>query len=156
MTVYLLHLDQPLSRGTSPAGKPLTAGHYIGWTDDLVGRLLAHDDTVWEPLEQPETTEDGGVRRGKKQGHGSSFIGFVNYMGIGYRLARTWDGETADRALERRLKNAKIAPRLCPICNPEEAMRFYNLQPSYEKAQRAQRYRGMPRKERVNNEQHGA
>jgi hypothetical protein len=34
--------------------------------------------------------------------------------GIGFEVARTWDG---DRRLERRLKNQRNAPaRLCPIC----------------------------------------
>lgn len=33
--------------------------------------------------------------------------------GIGWTLARTWDG---DRNLERRLKNRHNGPKLCPIC----------------------------------------
>ncbi len=36
---------------------------------------------------------------------------------IAWQLARTWTG---DRALERRLKQRKNGPRLCPICNPKE------------------------------------
>jgi hypothetical protein len=37
----------------------------------------------------------------------------VRGAGIGFEVARTWDG---DRRLERRLKNQRNAPaRLCPI-----------------------------------------
>jgi len=47
MTVYLLHFDQPLPRGVSKNGTSLYAGHYTGWTDDLVGRILEHSETTW-------------------------------------------------------------------------------------------------------------
>jgi len=39
----------------------------------------------------------------------------VTASGIQWKIARTWPG---DRELERKLKNRKDAPRLCPICNP--------------------------------------
>jgi hypothetical protein len=38
----------------------------------------------------------------------------VTDAGIGFQVARTWDGE--DRAFERKLKNGKHSSRLCPIC----------------------------------------
>jgi hypothetical protein len=34
--------------------------------------------------------------------------------GINFTVVRTWNG---DRRLERRLKNRKNSPRLCPCCN---------------------------------------
>ena len=95
MTVYLLHLDKPLSRGTSPAGTPLLAGHYIGYTDDLIGRILAHAD-----------------------GKGARFTQVCVLRGVNWILARTWDGDQADRKFERQLKKHKHGPRLCPVCNP--------------------------------------
>jgi predicted GIY-YIG superfamily endonuclease len=103
MTVYLLHLDKPLSRGTSKRGTPLTAGHYIGFTDDLVGRILDHLD-----------------------GRGARFTQVCVLRGVELTLARTWDG--APRAFERRLKNAKYAPKLCPICNPKTALNRMRFQ----------------------------
>jgi len=105
MTVYLLHLNQPLSRGTARNGKPLQAGHYIGWTDDLVGRILEH-----------------------LEGKGARFTQVCVERGIKWSLARIWDGDQADRKFERRLKNRKAAPTLCPICNPETALRQAQLQ----------------------------
>ena len=118
MTVYLLHLDTPLSRGVSPSGKQLTAGHYIGYTVDLIERIDEHASAMWQPLEEPTTTDDGRRILGVKHGTGSRFMGVVNYHGINWRLARVWEGEMADRRWERKLKNVGNAPRLCPICNP--------------------------------------
>jgi len=102
VTVYLLHLSQPLSRGVARNGTPLQAGHYIGFTDDLVGRILDH-----------------------AEGKGARFTQVCVERGISWSLARTWDG---DRAVERRLKNNKHAPRMCPICNPEKALDFMKLE----------------------------
>jgi hypothetical protein len=128
MTVYLLHLDKPLSRGVrSRDGKPLTAGHYIGFTDDLISRIDDHVSTTWRPLEEPCTTEDGRKLLGVKHGQGSTFMGVVNSKGIDWRLARTWDGELADRSWERKLKKWNNAPRFCPICNPETALHYMKL-----------------------------
>lgn len=102
MTVYLLHLHEPLSRGVSRKGTKLQAGHYIGWTDDLVGRILEHAD-----------------------GHGARFTQVAVERGIQFALARVWEGKQADRRFERRLKKAKMGPVLCPICNPIKAFHFY-------------------------------
>lgn len=117
MTVYLLHLDQPIPRGVSPAGKPLMAQHYIGVADNLEARLEEHRHTTWAPLDEPEATQKGGTRRGHVHGAGSVLIAFANFLGIPWQLARTWDG---GRSLERKLKNRKCAPRLCPICYPSK------------------------------------
>lgn len=71
--------------------RPLAhARHYLGYTDNLIERLERH-----------------------RQGNGARLMQVIKELGISWRLARTWDGE---RALERRLKNQKNGPRLCPIC----------------------------------------
>jgi predicted GIY-YIG superfamily endonuclease len=66
------------------------AGHYLGSADDLDRRLAQH-----------------------RAGRGARLIEVITEAGIGFRLARTWEG---DRTLERRLKRRKEAPRLCPFC----------------------------------------
>lgn len=68
------------------------ARHYIGWTEDLSARLQAHRD-----------------------GCGSALMAAVTRAGIGWVVARTWEGE--DRGFERRLHRRKNSrARLCPIC----------------------------------------
>ena len=67
------------------------ATHYIGFTSkDLEGRLAYHS-----------------------AGKGSKLLKAVAEAGISWTVARTWPG---GRNEERRLKNQKNAPRLCPIC----------------------------------------
>jgi predicted GIY-YIG superfamily endonuclease len=95
MTVYLLHLKQSLSRGTNASGKALEASHYIGYTDDLIGRILDH-----------------------AEGHGARFTQVCYERGINFLLARVWEGKGANRCFERRLKNYKKAHLLCPTCDP--------------------------------------
>lgn len=103
-TVYLLHFDQTLSQGPDPrTGKPRAAGHYIGSTDDLVGRMLQHSD-----------------------GHGARIVQALIQRGGDFVLARQWEG--VDRKFERHLKRRKEAPRLCPKCSPG-AMKWARLQP---------------------------
>lgn len=97
MTVYLLHFKQPLAHGKSPAGNPMVTQHYVGFTDDLIGRLLAH-----------------------AEGRGARLLQVIQERGIGFQLARTWDGGT--RKLERKIKNCKNTRRLCPVCNPDRAL----------------------------------
>ncbi len=70
--------------------------HYIGFTRDLDRRLTDH-----------------------LCGMGARLMEVCFERGIEWKLARTWPG---DRELERRLKNRKEAPALCPICNPATAM----------------------------------
>lgn len=69
------------------------AQHYLGSSDDLAARLDVH-----------------------RNGHGARLIQVITALGISWQLARTWPG---GRQLERRLKNQKNGPRLCPICNPK-------------------------------------
>ena len=70
--VYLLHFDRPYRH----------AGHYTGWTTNLLGRIEAHET-----------------------GHGARLLAVIRQAGIGFTLARTWDG---DRRKERRLKMSKL------------------------------------------------
>jgi predicted GIY-YIG superfamily endonuclease len=92
MTVYLLHLKTPMHH----------ARHYLGWTDDLVGRMLLH-----------------------LEGNGARFTQVCVERGITFALVRTWEGEGATRSFERQLKNCKHTPRLCPVCNPDGAWNHY-------------------------------
>lgn len=74
------------------------ARHYVGFVngaETLEGRLERH-----------------------RRGDGARLIQVITRAGIGFRLARVWpDG---DRNFERRLKNQKNSPRLCPICRGHE------------------------------------
>ena len=66
------------------------ARHYTGWTSDLTARLADH-----------------------AAGRGARLLAVITAQGIGWRLARTWDGT---RHLERALKRQGGASRRCPIC----------------------------------------
>jgi predicted GIY-YIG superfamily endonuclease len=66
------------------------ARHYIGWTDDLDARLAAH-----------------------QTGQGARLLAVVHAAGIGWTLARTWDG---GRIRERQIKRQGGASRCCPLC----------------------------------------
>jgi hypothetical protein len=74
------------------------AKHYTGWASDLYGRLAHH-----------------------AAGTGANLLRHVAKAGIGWQLARTWNG---DRHLERRLKRGGGAARRCPICRPDLAERL--------------------------------
>ncbi|MBN1886948.1 MAG: hypothetical protein JW850_03125 [Thermoflexales bacterium] len=69
------------------------AQHYLGWTVDLDHRLAAH-----------------------RSGNGARLVEVITGEGIGFALARTWRG---GRDLERRLKQRKNSPRLCPLCQEQ-------------------------------------
>lgn len=84
--VYLLHFERPYHH----------ARHYLGFTNDLPGRLALH------------RKPDGSSHH--------RLIQVIRAAGIDFVLARTWDG---GRELERALKRRKSAPRLCPICRGE-------------------------------------
>jgi predicted GIY-YIG superfamily endonuclease len=68
--------------------------HYLGSAVDLDARLRHH-----------------------RAGTGSRLLRAVVAAGIKFEVVRTWDG---GRQLERKLKNRKNAPRLCPICSRRE------------------------------------
>ncbi|WP_346294350.1 endonuclease [Sphaerothrix gracilis] len=72
-----------------------TTRHYLGWSSDIESRIAHH-----------------------QAGEGSKLCQVAKARGIGFTLARTWAG---DRSLERRLKNRKNSPRLCPICQAQKS-----------------------------------
>ena len=83
--VYLLHFERSYHH----------ARHYLGYTDDLDGRLAAH-----------------------RAGRGSPpLVAAAVREGIDFVLAATWPG---DRHHERRLHHYHNSPRqLCPICRAD-------------------------------------
>jgi hypothetical protein len=90
-TTYLIHLGRELGTPGSRHGR---AGHYLGVAlDGNVGRRL----------------------RVHQAGAGARILAAANQRGIAYFIARTWPG---GRAVERKLKRLKNAPRLCPACVP--------------------------------------
>jgi len=89
-TVYLIHFDQPIGDLSNPHGQ---AQHYLGYTDDLEKRMAAH-----------------------RSGNGSAIMAAVRKAGIGWQVARTWEG---GRDLERKLKRQHNTPRYCPICRKD-------------------------------------
>lgn len=99
--VYLLHLDRPYGPGGGANGRG-TARHYI-WTRDLADRLAEH-----------------------AQGRGARLLEVVRDAGIGWRLARTWEG---GRDRERQLKNQGGASRCCPECGVKPRPSGNHVQP---------------------------
>src|SRR4051812_20328993 len=88
---------EPMRRGTvyllhfdRPISDKHTTQHYMGWTTYLPARAQAH-----------------------MKGQGARLTQVAAERGIGFVIAATWPG---DRNFERRLKNRKEGPRLCPIC----------------------------------------
>jgi hypothetical protein len=84
-TTYLLHFCAPIS----PAH---TCQHYLGWTPGSVAARLAEHAA----------------------GRGARLTQVALERGIGWRLVRTWAGET--RQDERRRKRGAHGARLCPVC----------------------------------------
>ena len=92
-TVYLLHLDAPLQGARNQHGRP-SAGHYLGWTASTSPRRRI-----------------GLHARGQS---GSKYMREALREGIGFTLARVWQG--VDRNFERKLKLRKASSRMCPVC----------------------------------------
>ena len=86
-SVYLLHFDRKLG---NPANPRAMAQHYLGTARDVNTRLLEH-----------------------RAGSGAAITAAAARQGITFDVVRTWTG---GRQLERRLKNRKEGPRLCPTC----------------------------------------
>ncbi|SOD72743.1 hypothetical protein SAMN05892883_2090 [Jatrophihabitans sp. GAS493] len=75
------------------------AKHYIGWASNLDARLAHH-----------------------RAGSGANLLAVLRREGIGWTLARTWNGS---RNRERQIKLQGGASRVCPMCgviprNPQE------------------------------------
>jgi predicted GIY-YIG superfamily endonuclease len=71
------------------------ARHYLGATDDVNARLARH-----------------------RKGLGANILRVCNENNISYKVARVWENKPI--GYERKLKNRKNAPILCPICNPDK------------------------------------
>jgi predicted GIY-YIG superfamily endonuclease len=70
-----------------------TARHYLGYTRHLPSRMEAH-----------------------LTGRRARFMQVARERRISWQISRVWPG---DRTFERKLKNRKEAPRLCPICRAQ-------------------------------------
>jgi predicted GIY-YIG superfamily endonuclease len=101
--VYLLHFTQPIAPGRH------TCQHYMGSAEDLQARLSQH-----------------------REGTGARLCKVAIERGITWELARVWEAPAGEgRKLERKLKNRKSGPRLCPICSqvwePSPDVNFYPM-----------------------------
>jgi predicted GIY-YIG superfamily endonuclease len=74
----------------APLSPKHTARHYLGYTTHLPSRMQAH-----------------------LTGRGARFMQAAHERGISFVIAAVWPG---DRSYERKLKNQKRGPKLCPIC----------------------------------------
>lgn len=101
--VYLICVRDPVTglhaNLTSEDGTFARNGHYIGYYSNPL-RIAHH-----------------------REGDGATFTAVAVSLGLELVVARTWPG--MDRTFERKLKNRKEAPKLCPLCNPA-AMRRAN------------------------------
>lgn len=73
-----------------PISDAHTCQHYLGWCRDLPARMAAH-----------------------RAGTGARLTQVALERGIDFEVVRTWPGS---REFERRLKERKEGPRLCPVC----------------------------------------
>jgi predicted GIY-YIG superfamily endonuclease len=67
--------------------------HYIGYAKDVAKRTKAHANGT----------------------SGARLMEVIHDKGIGFVVARVWP--EGDRTLERKLKNRKNGPKLCPSCH---------------------------------------
>ena len=90
--VYLIHFDEPY-----PRDKRASVQHYLGFALDkhTFKRRIEHH----------------------RKGSGARLMAAVSAAGIGFTVARTWP--KGDRTEERRLKNRRNGPKLCPICSEQ-------------------------------------
>ena len=76
----------------APISDRHTCQHYLGYAENLAARVKCH-----------------------RQGQGARLTQVAIERGIKFQVVRVWQG---DRGRERRLKNRKDGPHLCPICDP--------------------------------------
>jgi hypothetical protein len=88
-TTYLLHFARPISPRHP-------CQHYLGRAADLHARLAVH-----------------------AAGRGARLTQVALARGIGWRLIRTWEGETCTD--ERRHKTGSHGARLCPECRGRQS-----------------------------------
>lgn len=74
-----------------PISDKHTTQHYTGWAEDIDAREERH-----------------------RSGLGARLTQIAIERGIGWVRVRVWEGYSRDD--ERKLKNRKEGPRLCPIC----------------------------------------
>jgi hypothetical protein len=96
--VYLLCFRDPATGEHRPLQgqgcRGQYAGHYWGWTDDLIRRITQHHNPTWT-----------GAGR---------LVQVALAAGLSFELA--WLEYPATRGRERRLKNQGSAYRRCPLC----------------------------------------
>jgi hypothetical protein len=96
--VYLLCFRDPITGAHRPLEgngcRGQYAGHYWGWTDDLIRRIAQHRNPGWT-----------GAGR---------LVQVALAAGLSFELA--WLEYPATRGRERRLKNQGSAYRRCPLC----------------------------------------
>jgi hypothetical protein len=101
--VYLLHFSAPLG---NPQNTRAQASHYLGWALDVASRLAEH-----------------------RAGRGAAITRAAVERGIDFDVVASWPG---DRYLERRLKNLKATPRLCPVCGGRHPRGRLHFDPAWE------------------------
>jgi hypothetical protein len=105
--VYLIHLTEPYKH----------ARHYIGYAETTIAqRIKEHRETNCVP-----PMPWAGEKYWYRYGHGSKFLGVLNYKKIEWCLARVWEGQ--DKTFERRLKE-NHSSELCPLCSGEDAYKY--------------------------------
>ena len=97
--IYLLHLSEGM-----PIREGREARHYLGWSEDLDGRMREH----------------GGPT-------GAAMLRAAKARGISWQIVRVWRGDRND---ERAIKKRREAPRFCPICVKERQDRRGLLRPN--------------------------
>jgi hypothetical protein len=112
--VYLLHFDRILGDPTNPHG---SARHYLGYCDP--GDC---ERDFSSPLSRRLAQHQAGT--------GAAITAACVERGIRFQVVRVW--APADRAWERRLKNGKRGPLLCPVCNGSAAWRLATDIPSWQ------------------------
>lgn len=102
MTVYLLHFDRPYIPAGCEDDPRCWMQHYLGSTDDLDATMRIYRKGY------------GRIR------HPANVVLVMRRAGIGFQLARTWEGGRGrEHGLKRRKSGSWKPPgRLCPLCHP--------------------------------------